>query len=228
MVFSFSLEKATNMEPIIPPNAKRDRETPGQPKTEAPPKEVKRIVKSEAVQRKKPLGKRLMETFVGGDDARSVGQYLVQDVLVPAFKDTIVDMVQEGIERMVRGESSSRRSTRNRPGQSTHVNYNSMSRQTRPIREEPRRELSRRDRATHNFGQIEIDTKGEADEVIDYLFHLISTYEVATVADVYEMVGLSGNFTDEKYGWTDVRGARAVRIRGGKYILDLPDPQPLD
>jgi hypothetical protein len=54
----------------------------------------------------------------------------------------------------------------------------------------------------------------------------VSQYEQATVNDLYELVGVSGNFTDENYGWTDIRGAGITRIRGG-YLLDLPKAELL-
>ena len=69
--------------------------------------------------------------------------------------------------------------------------------------------------------------RAEAEEVIDRLFELVSIYESATVADLYELVGLSSTHTDHKWGWTDLMGAGVSRIRGG-YLLDLPDPEPLD
>jgi hypothetical protein len=70
-------------------------------------------------------------------------------------------------------------------------------------------------------------TRVEAEEVIDRLFDVVSRYETATVADLYEMVGVTGNYTDDKWGWTDLRGASVQRVRNG-YLLDLPRPEPLD
>jgi hypothetical protein len=47
------------------------------------------------------------------------------------------------------------------------------------------------------------------------------------VADLYELTGLESNHTDMKWGWTQLRGAKAVRLRTGGFLLDLPEPQPL-
>jgi hypothetical protein len=55
----------------------------------------------------------------------------------------------------------------------------------------------------------------------------VSRYESASVADLYELVGLSSVHTDNRWGWTDLTGAGVSRIRGG-YLLDLPEPEPLD
>lgn len=188
-------------------------------------KKIEKVVTGEVVQRKKPLGKRMAETFIGGD-AHSVGQYVVMDVLIPAAKDTIADAVSQGIERMLFGEV---RSTSRRTGakpSNGHVSYNRYSGGGHPAlkREEPK--ISSRARANHDFDEIILATRPEAEAVIDRLFDLISRYEAATVADLYDLLGITGNYTDDKWGWTDLRGAGALRIRNG-YLLDLPKPEPL-
>jgi hypothetical protein len=87
--------------------------------------------------------------------------------------------------------------------------------------------MSRRARARHDFDEIVLETRGEADEVIDQLYEIVSRYDSATVADLYELVGLASTHTDNKWGWTDLRGAGVTRVRSG-YLLDIPEPRPLD
>ena len=57
---------------------------------------------------------------------------------------------------------------------------------------------------------------------------LIDAYGFVTVADLYDLVGVTGNYTDNKYGWTSIRNAEPVRARGGGYILKLPRAIPID
>lgn len=73
-----------------------------------------------------------------------------------------------------------------------------------------------------------IETLSEANEVLTQMFDLLERYEVVTVSDLYELLGVSGNFTDERYGWTDLRGSRVSRARGGGYVLDLPPTEVLE
>lgn len=194
-------------------------------------KKIERVVGGEVVRRKKPLGKRLRETFVGGD-AKSVWGYVVLDVMIPAAKDMVADATSQGIEKMLFGEArSTSRRGRNYSGSNGHVSYNRMSSGSRPPwdrdRPDPRRSVSQRSRASHDFDEIILETRGEAEEVIDRLFELISKYETASVADLYELTGINGNYTDNKWGWSDIRGAGVTRVRSG-YLLDLPRPEPLD
>lgn len=206
-----------------PSNSRDNR----QQRREPAEKKVERVVESEVTRRKKPLGKRMLETFIGGD-AKGVWGYLAFDVLIPAAKDTFADAFTEGIERILfdGGRSSSRRG-RGRGGGGSYVSYNRYSSRDRDKRDDSR-SISRRSRATHNFDEIILDKRVEAEEVIDQLFELLSKFEQVTVSDLYEMVGVSSNFTDNKYGWTDLRGAGVSRLPRGGYLLDLPRPEPLD
>lgn len=194
-------------------------------KVEPEPKKIEKVIEGEVVRRKKPLGTRIKETFVGSD-MKSVGQYITFEVLLPAMKDTIADITSQGVERMLFGEArSTSRRTGTRPGSGGYVQYNRMGgdRDRRRDREFP----SRKARANHDFDDIVLATRVEADEVIDRLYDLVSRYNSATVADLYELLGISGSFTDDKWGWTDLYGSKARRVTGG-YLLDLPRPEPLD
>lgn len=57
---------------------------------------------------------------------------------------------------------------------------------------------------------------------------LIDMYGVVSVADLYDLVGITGNYTDNKYGWTNIRNAEPVRAMGGGYMLKLPKALPIN
>lgn len=183
----------------------------------APKKEVKRVTEGKVVERKKSLGKRMAETFTG-DDASSVGGYILFEVALPAVKQLIADAVSQGIERLLFGDMARGGGSRPRPG---YTSYNNISKKSR---DEPRA-MSNRARATHNFSEIVLEDRGEAEEAIFQLVELIENYDVATVSDLYSMIGITGSFVDEKWGWTkdNIGGARVRRVSKG-FLLDLPRP----
>ena len=188
-------------------------------------KDISPVVSGSAVRRRKSLRKQFSETFVAGD-LRTAVRYVLFDVLLPAAKDTIVEAGSQGIEKLIFGDSRRRGSTRPQSGPLGYVSYNRYS--GGPSHQTgPQRAISRQARARHNFDEIVLDQRTEAEEVIDRLFELVSRYESATVADLYELVGLASVHTDHKWGWTDLMGAGVTRVRGG-YLLDLPEPEPLD
>jgi hypothetical protein len=184
---------------------------------------VTRVTSSDPVKRKKPLRKQFAETFVGGD-AKTAMRYTIFEVLVPAARDMVVETIQQGFEKLIYGDTRRRGgSTPPQSGPTGLVTYNRYSMR----QSSPQRTMSRIARSRHDFDEIVLQSRVEAEEVIDRLFDLVSRYESATVADLYELVGLPSAHTDQKWGWRDVRGAGVSRIRDG-YLLDLPEPQPLD
>jgi len=196
------------------------------PRVTAEPKVIEQVVTSGVKRRKKPLGKRFLETFVAGDP-KQVLHYILFDVLIPAAKDTAADAFSQGIERWLYGEArSASRRTGARPGNQSYVSYNRYSQSpSSPFQKQDDR--VRISRGAHTFDDIVLETRGEAEIVIERLFDIVNKYEQATVADLYELVGVTGTHVDNNWGWTDLRGAGAVRVTGG-YLLDLPRPDPLN
>lgn len=189
-------------------------------------RKIEKVIKGKVVQRKKSLGKRFIETFIG-EDVNSVSSYIIHDVLIPAAKSTLSDMVQGGIEMLLFGERKGNR-TRRDQGKS-YVSYNSMSSQgnRRDDRRDDRRDVQSRNRARHNFDDVVLSSRGEAEEVLSHLVDLIIDYGQASVSDLYDLVGITGSFTDNKWGWTDLRSGSVSRARDG-YLLNLPKPILLD
>lgn len=210
----------------FPSNARR----PESREPEQADKKLEKVVTGDVTRAKPSLAKKFGATFMGGD-ARTAWSSVVFDVLVPALKDMATDAVTQGIERMIYGDGAPRVRGRSasRYGAGTYTSYNRISTPTRqgptPRSDEPR-VLPKRSRSTHNFDDVILETRAEAEEVLDRMFDLISEYNVATVSDLYELLGITGAFTDEKWGWSDLRGTKVVRHRDG-YLIDLPRPEAI-
>lgn len=219
-------EGIKSMRTDFPSNSHKAREAKTELKKEED-KKIKKTFKGKVTIRKKSWHKRIMQSFVG-EDVDNVWGYVLHDVLIPAAKSTVTDMVQGGIEMLIYGERRSSRSSSKRDGRS-HVNYNSISNRDRDRDgERDRREQSSRNRGRHDFDDITFETRAEAEEVRNDLVDLIIDYNQATVADFYELVDITGSFTDNKYGWTDLRDASITRARGGGYQINLPKTKLLD
>lgn len=192
-------------------------------------KQVKRVTSADAVRRKKPLGKQFSRTFIGGD-AKTAAQYTLFNVLVPAAKEALVEAASSGFEKLIYGDTRPKRGRQGMGGPSSgplgYVSYN----RTRGETQQPQQQkmLSKRSRTRHDFDDIVINSRQEAEEVLDRLFDLVSKYNSATVADLYELTGLESSHTDHKWGWEDLQGATIGRVRGGGYLLNLPEPGYFD
>jgi len=184
-----------------------------------------KVITGTVIKRKPTLGQKIAATFTG-DDAKSLGEYLLLDVAIPAIKALIVEATEQGIQRLMFGDVRPRSS-----GSRSYTSYNRMSsspttsyRRPGP-REEPRT-MSRTAKATHNFDEIILPTSQEAEDVIDGLRNIFDEYGVVTVSDLYDLVDVTSEWTDEKYGWTD-RDFSVRRIREG-FLIDLSKPHYLE
>lgn len=186
-------------------------------------KNITPVVSGKVIKKQRSFEQKISETFFG-DDARSVGDYILHDVLIPAMKSTLSDMVGGGIEMLLFGErKSSSRSRLFRDRDRSYVPYNKLSRRDDL---EDRRYMSRSARSRHDFDDIILETRGEAEDVLSHLVDLIEDYGVASVGDYYDLLGIESAFTDNKYGWTNVADGYIDRTRDG-YCIRLPRPREI-
>lgn len=200
----------------IPGNSHKIREIRASENAPEPPEEVKKIISGEVKTRKPPWYKRLARGLVA-DDAQSIGDYLMTEVVLPSIRNLIADTVRGSTERLLFG--SSRPRGRRGERESLRTRYDLMG-------EEPRRLMSRESRSRHDFAEITLDSRAEAIDVIDSLEERIERYGAASVADMYDMLGVSGSYADRNYGWKSLRDADVRQTRGG-WLLDLPRPELL-
>lgn len=175
-----------------------------------------KIVNGPVKVKKKSGVSKLADVFIS-EDAGNVKSYILLDVIVPAIKNTIEDIVTNGIRMVLRGSTGDRKGT----SYASKVSYNSY------YNRRDERPSATRTRTGYSYDDIIFDNRGEAEAVLDRLDELIDTYKMASVADLYDLVGITGNFTDNKYGWTNIRSARVERVREG-YMIVLPKVLPLD
>lgn len=164
------------------------------------------------------------------NDAKEVGSYIFWDLVIPALKQTISDVVTGGVERALFGESAGRRSGRTRyTSYSSRVSYNTTRRGEYDSPTEPARRLSARARNTFDFSEILLEDRVECVEVIERLRDILDRYDQATVADLYDLCGISTKYTDQYWGWSrpeHLRDATYRRVRDG-YVLQIPEPMEL-
>ena len=172
---------------------------------------VDKIVKGKVKTKKKNS---LLASFIN-DDLQDIKKYIVEDVLIPTIKKTITDVVKNSIDMFFYGEVS-----RSNRSNSSRISYSSYYDRDR----EPR---SRSRRNSLLIDDIVLESRAEAEEVLDRLDEMIEEFGMASVLNLYDLIGVTAPFTADKYGWTDIRNATAVRVRDG-YLLKLPRVMPLD
>lgn len=195
----------------FPSNSHKSKEK----KTEV--KETKKIIKGKVKRKQETLGTRVKNEFIS-EDSRSVLSYLIEDVFIPAAKDTIANLVTGGIEMMLFGSSDGYSSKRNRNDRKTRVSYDSYY-----SRNDNRYSERRSRRNSHKIDDVIFESRAEAEDVLSTMIDYIDEYGFVTIGHFYDMVGERTTSTDFKWGWERLGDAKVERVRDG-YVISTPRP----
>lgn len=208
--------KLVSKEEIIVKQAIDDYE---KQKNQQTKKKIEPVVKGKVKTKKRSGIKKLSDVFIS-DDVNNIKNYIFMDVLVPATKKAISEVVTSGIDMLLYGETgrSSKRGSGNKISYSSY--YDRDRRDSRTV-------SGNRYSNRFDIDEIILETRAEAEEVLMQMDQLIDNYKMVSVADLYDLVGMSCDYTAQKYGWTNIRNAEVVRVRDG-YRLKLPKILPID
>lgn len=180
--------------------------------------QIPKVVEGQVKVRKRSRIRRFADLFLA-EDIGSVKDYVIFDILIPAVKDTIVNLINNTTEMLAYGRVKGK-STK----ASSYISYNSYSKPSTPA-------PIARPRVANSFDDIIFESRGEADMVLDTLRECVDQYGQVTVRDFLDAVGMSEagytNYTQNNYGWKDLRDAYVSRIREG-YLLVMPRVMQLD
>ena len=205
-------------EPVYTPNSHKYKE---EQKNAAPEeKRVQKVVKG-PVKTKTNEVRKFADIFIS-EDIANVKNYIFMDVLVPAIKKAIYDIVTNGIDMFLYGGTGKGKSSPS-GAKVSYRNYYDQKNTNSGYRGSE----SARNQSGFDYDDLEFENRGDAEAVIAQMHGAIGRYGFVTVADLYDMVDLPTPYTSQKYGWMDVSSAEVIRFRG-KYRLRLPRAVPID
>lgn len=187
-------------------------------KPAAEEKRATKVVKGN-VRTKPNEARKFADVFIS-EDINNVKNYILMDVLVPAVKKAVADIVTNGIEMILYGSTSKGRNS----SSGSKVSYRNYY-DSRDDRRDDRG--GSRTRSGLDYDDFVFDSRGEAEAVLSQMGDIIERFKYVTVADLYDMVDKVPPFTANKYGWTSIRNADVVRDRDG-YRLKLPRAMQID
>lgn len=189
------------------PNSYKSKEEQNNPNEDK--KKIEKVIKGTAKTKKKNGLAKFAGNFIS-EDVPNIKTYIFKDIVIPTIKKGISDT----IDMILFGSS---RSNKMNGSKVSYRSYYDSGRSTNYTET----------KTGYSYDDIIIESRGEAEEVLNQMCELISTYGIVSVADLYDLVGVSSNYTDNKYGWTNLRNAEAVRVRDG-YMLKLPKALPIN
>lgn len=160
------------------------------------------------------------------EGAKDVGRYLMWDVLIPAFKDLVSDIVKKGIDAVLFGEDHASRSGKDkRLDNPSYVSYGNYSKHRDRERRAYRGSRHADEWSIRGHGkQVEdpwFRDEARALDVRDQMVEIVDRYDMAFVADLYDLMDEPALHTDYKFGWYEFGDANVRRVRDG-FVIDLP------
>jgi hypothetical protein len=198
------------MEELVPRKSRIDPE----PDIQEEKRVTNPVAKASGKKKKTALSK-FAENFIQ-EDIGNVKSYIITDVLIPTIKKAISDVVSNGVDMILYGADGRRDRGTSTISRITMVPYNNMFGAKKQQRQVDRQSN------VYDYGEVIVDSKTDAENVLTAMDEIVDKYHMASVADLYDLVGEVGNTTDHRYGWTDFSKARAERMRDGRYIIKTP------
>lgn len=183
-------------------------------------KEIQKVVKGGVKTKKKSEISKIATSMIS-DEAKSIKEYAIYEVVIPVIKDTIIQLVEGSINMIFHGEArSSSRGRNSYSSKVSKVSYKDCF--------DDKNDRGRNNRQSANrfsYDDISFTYKQDADAVLISMDEIVEQYGIVTVADLFDLAGMSGNgYTDQNYGWTNTRSASVERSRDGEYFLKLQRP----
>lgn len=200
------------------PNSYRSKEEQ-QAKTSETEKRVEKVVQGNVKVKQNKIHK-FTDVFIS-EDIANVKSYIVMDVLVPAIKKAVSDIVTNGIDMILYGETGRTKKSGNKISYTNYYDRRSDDRRY----DEPRSGGTIRNAL--GYDELKFERRRDAEAVLDQMAEVIEHFGFVTVSDMFDMADVTAPFTGNKYGWTSVRNAEVVSSRDGFYIK-LPKASLLD
>lgn len=202
-------------------NSNKTKETKDKP----PKKDLGKVVTGDVIVKPKTVGSRFRNIFFGGD-IDSAFSYVVAEVLLPALRNLVVETVSRGTDRLIYGDSAHRR----RPTHfGSRIQYNNpVSRGGSSLYRErvqlgvEQRPTERWSTASRDADTIIVASKTDAENVVEQLTEIVDKYELVSVADLNELLGLPSSHVDNKWGWTNISSVEIRQVREGWKITFPP------
>lgn len=206
-------------ETVYTPNSHKYKEEQKQ-QANTEEKRVQKVVKTPAKTKTNEVRK-LADIFIS-EDITNVKNYIFMDVIVPAVKKAIYDVVTNGIDMFLYGGTGKGKSS----SPTSKVSYRNYY-ERKDSGSGYRGSENNTSRNGFDYEDIVFNNRGEAEAAKQEMMNVIARYGVVTVADLYDMADRTAPYTSNKYGWMDVSNAETQRVRDG-YILKLPRAVPID
>lgn len=183
-----------------------------------PKKKMEKVTTGKVTVRQQSDIQKVASAFLA-EDLATVKERIINDYAIPMLKNGIWSIFSSALSLVIFGEDRSRGTGSNYVRTSSNSYdryYDSRANQNRP----------NPNRVVQNWHNIASDSRADMEEILDQMWAAIRDYGMVSVGDLYDLAGITCNYTDQKYGWKDLTGAYIKNVPGG-YSIVFPKPVPL-
>ena len=182
-------------------------------------KKFDKVTHNKVTVKKKSAPKRLADIFIIGD-IEQVKRTLVNDMLIPAAKNLVSNMISTAVNMVLF----------NNKGPSNYSGYYQPTTYYQPRYSQPSYSAF----YSQNNGpqppvqtgysttqEILFTSRGDAEAVLSQMNEALTAYSHVSVADFFDLAGVTANYTDYSYGWYNLAGATISSVPGG-FVINFP------
>lgn len=177
-----------------------------------------KVIDGDVTVSKNGILKRIFKNFIK-EDARTVFDYALEEVVAPGLKTVLANVINTSVDMFFWGKGGK---TKNQGSNVTKISYENCY---GTIQQKSPGKSS----GSYFFADPEFPTRDKADEVLKAMKEALALYQNVSVADLYDMAGVTGSMrpNDNKYGWRNLDNAEVVRRIDGKYVISFPNAVPV-
>lgn len=200
----------------------------GQKPVEGTKSDTKTVQLRGEVKQKRNIAGEFIDAIAKESDGTPRSEYLFKKVIVPAISKTILDICSNianafvgGVELVLFGSKSPQRSNSSPSGyRYSYVDY------TKPSYSTNNYSAPSQTRVKESPDTLIFTFEEDAKAVRDLMNDKIDGSGRASIADLYAIMEKPASYTDENYGWDDLRTATITSTRDG-WLLRFPRPKYL-
>lgn len=185
---------------------------------------------------RKSTGRQFLDSFITHDFS-IVRDYLFNDILIPAVKDTIVDTICSAVNMIFKGSPGKGGSSSRRWNMGGRTDYGNIYRTTDTgyyRKEEKSYDNPIARRSSMDYLDIPFPDRPTAETILEDMREVLEHYPCISITEYYEIIRQrtnlklddGRNWTLSDYGWTDLSDV-IVTWSHGAWIIALPKAVPI-
>lgn len=156
-----------------------------------PKKKLEKVTTGKVTVRQQTDIQKVASAFLA-EDLSTVKERIINDYAIPMLKNGIWSIFSSALSLMIFGEDRSRSQSSNyvRGSSNSYDRYYANPNRSQPVNQ----------RVIPNWQNLTSDSRADMEGILDQMWEAIREYGQVSIGDLYDLAGMTCNFTDNKYG----------------------------